>query len=272
MFAAMEANLCHAFYHTPPLWTNGQFGLDQFDFPQLDLATFKASPIPEKLRLGHKMEHVFEQLIGFSRHWNVLAKNLLVDEGKTRIGELDFILSNTTENRCYHIELAYKFYLINPEISEPIHRLIGPNKKDMFFTKLDKLKEKQLPLLFHDTLVQKLENLGVNRNKVVQQLCFKTQLFLPYAVSQVGIRPLNKKCILGNWIHFDDFNTSEFQKWDYYIPFKQEWVLQPEPERLYLTYLETLLEVNLRMIQENAPMLWIKKPNGILEKLFVVWW
>ncbi len=272
MFVGMEARLCRAFYHTPPLWTHNQFGMEQFDFPQLDLTTFAASPIPAKLRLGHKMEHVFEQLIGFSHDWKVLAKNLLVDEGKTRVGELDFILFNTTEHRCYHIELAYKFYVVDPTISEPIHRLMGPNKRDMFFTKLDKLREKQFPLLSHGTLVPKLEGLAVDNNEITQQPCFKAQLFLPYGNAQVGIRPLNKKCVVGHWVRFDDFDSIEFKEYEYYLPYKQEWVLPPEQERPYLSHFKTLLEVNLRMLKENAPMLWVKKPNGILEKLFVVWW
>lgn len=268
----MEKELCDGFYNTHPLWLKEQFGVPQFEFPALEFMNFVAQPIPEKLRLGHKMEYVFEQLLRHSQDWEVLAKNLLVDQGKTRLGELDFILRNNRTQRIHHVELAYKFYIINPEISEPIHRLMGPNKRDMFFTKLDKLKQKQFPLLFSKELSAQLAALQIAPNAVQQEACFKAQLFAPYGFDYNGIRPLNKACIQGSWIRFDDFRTKEFQQNEYYVPYKQEWVMPPSAKRRFVGHYETLLDINLRMLKENAPMLWVKRPDGILEKLFVVWW
>ena len=272
MFASMEKELCYGFYDTEPLWTKTQFGVEQFNFPKISFEKLQAQPIPERIRLGHKMEHVFEQLIGHCSDWDVVAKNLLIDRNKERLGELDFIIHNRLGNEKYHIELAYKYYIINPEITEPIHRLMGPNKRDMFFTKLEKLKNKQFPLLFSDELKMQLQELAVETKIVKQQVCFKTQLFVPYQKKHVSIRPLNKNCIVGSWIHFDDFNTPEFKNHEYYIPYKQEWVIAPQPNRAYNTHYETLLDINLRMLKENAPMLWVRKPDETIEKLFVVWW
>ena len=268
----METELCLGFYNTAPLWVKEQFGIKQFDFPQLELSSYLAKQIPEKLRLGHKMEYVFEQLIRFSNQWEVITKNVLIDQDKMRLGELDFILKNKNTQTYYHVELAYKFYIINPEISEPIHRLMGPNKRDMFYTKLDKLKEKQFPLLYSNELSQQLNDLQINPSKVKQEACFKTQLFTPYKDNTISIRPLNKNCIQGNWIRFEDFNTTEFKGFEYYILHKQEWAVLPSEKRTYTSHYETLLNINLRMLKENTPMLWMKKPNGNLEKLFVVWW
>ncbi|MDT0607517.1 DUF1853 family protein [Croceitalea rosinachiae] len=268
----MDKELCFGFYETHPLWVYEQFGVTQFKFPDLDLLNFTAQLIPEKLRLGHKMEYVFEQLLQYSKTWEVLAKNILVDHGKTRLGELDFLLKNRETQRIHHVELAYKFYIINPEITEPIYRLMGPNKRDMFYTKIDKLRNKQFPLLFSNELTEKLHSLELNPLEIQQQACFKAQLFSPYGVDSMTIRPLNKKCIQGRWIRFDDFNTTEFKKSKYYITYKQEWVLMPSANRLFTSHYETLLNINLRMLKENAPMLWMRKPNGQLEKLFIVWW
>ncbi len=268
----MEKELCLGFYHTPPLWVNEQFGIEQFEFPELDLTHFKPKPILERLRLGHKMEHVFDQLLSSSANWQILSKNMLVDQGKVRLGELDFIARNHLSNTLLHIELAYKFYIVNPDISEPMHRLMGPNKRDMFFTKLDKLKEKQFPLLYSNALSAQLQSMKLNREEIKQQACFKGQLFIPYGQEAVSIRPLNKKCITGSWVPFNLFNTDSFKANEYYFPFKQEWVIPPSAERSYASHYETLLNVNLGMLKENAPMLWVKKPDGNLEKLFVVWW
>jgi len=268
----MDKELCFGFYNSVPLWLNKQFGVCQFEFPKIDFSHFQASVIPKQLRLGHKMEHVFEQLIQFSGEWNLIAKNLLADKGKARIGELDFLLTHQPSNTSYHVELAYKFYIINPEITEPIHRLMGPNMRDMFYTKLDKLKEKQFPLLFSEELSEKLNGLAFSLDNVEQRACFKAQLFTPYLKDGISIRPLNKNCLVGSWIRFDDFNTTEFKKWKYYIPFKDEWVITPSTQRNYVNHYETMLDINLRMLKENAPMLWVKKSDGKLEKLFVVWW
>lgn len=272
MFVVMEKELCFGFYNTSPLWVNKQFGVQQFEFPNVQLSKFVPNPINERLRLGHQMEYVFDQLISFSEHWEVIAKNVLIDRVKIRLGELDFIIRNKTTKQICHIELAYKFYIVNPEISEPIHRLMGPNKRDMFFTKLDKLKEKQFPLLYAPELKDKLQELQINLEAVKQQVCFKTQLFTPYSCAPTSIRPLNKNCIEGKWIGFDDFNSEAFKTFVYYIPFKREWVIAPSSNRAYATHYATLLEINLRMLKESAPMLWLKKPDGIIEKLFVVWW
>lgn len=272
MFAIMDKEMCFGFYSTSPLWMNTQFGIQQFEFPQLQLQDFEPNSINERLRLGHQMESVFEQLISSSEDWEIIAKNVLVDRSKIRLGELDFIARNSETNQVYHIELAYKFYIVNPEISEPIHRLMGPNKRDIFFTKLDKLKEKQFPLLYAPELNDRLQELQVKPDAVKQQVCFKTQLFVPFEDTSVSIRPLNKNCVEGKWIRFNDFNTKAFKTCKYYIPFKREWVIAPSLNRKYMSHYNTLLEINLRMLKESAPMLWMKKSDGTVEKLFVVWW
>ncbi len=268
----MDHKLYSGFYYTPPLWTNTQFGIPQFAFPALALSNIGFPSIPDGLRLGHQMEVVFAHLLDTAPKWKLLAKNLLVDVGKTRIGELDFLLQHKESKTVFHIELAYKFYIINPKISEPIHRLMGPNKRDMFFTKLDKLKTKQFPLLFHRSLEERLKSLNINPSDINQEACFKAQLFKPFEAANPSIRPLNVSCITGSWIHFDAFNTAPFKRYKYYVPYKKEWVLPPDLERPYISHFETLMEVNMRMIKENAPMLWIKKTDNSLEKLFVVWW
>ena len=227
--------------------------------------------LPSNLRLGHQMEVVFKHLITSSSTHQLLLHNLLIEEGKIRIGELDFILKERNSNRYIHVELAYKFYIINPEISEPIYRLMGPNRRDMFYTKLDKLKEKQLPLLHHDSLLPYWETHNINPTEMEQQCCFKAQLFEPFD-QRTSIRPLNVDCISGKWIRFDDFNTNGFRTAEYYLPRKLEWVIAPHLNVHWMSHFETLMEVNLRMVKESAPMLWVKRATGEIEKLFVVWW
>jgi hypothetical protein len=262
----------HGFLNTPPLWTNTQFGLRQFNFPEISLDHFLAQPIPQKIRLGHQMEYVFKQLIEHSDVYEIVLHGLPIKEGNRTIGEIDFILKDVQTQKLTHVELTYKFYIIDPEISEPIHRLMGPNKRDMFFTKMEKIRKEQFPLLHSQEGIRALSSMVIDPTKIGHQVCYKAQLFAPFENTKVHIRPLNLDCIFGYWLKFDDFNTKEFQSNTYYIPFKSQWVITPNDHVPWLSHLDALMEINLSMLKENAPMVWMKKPNGQLDKFFVVWW
>ncbi|MEM9076248.1 MAG: DUF1853 family protein [Bacteroidota bacterium] len=260
------------FYQTPPLWKGSQFGIIQFEFPKIDLAHFKAREIPENIRLGHQMEHVFEQLITFEDTYSILLQNEPIRSGKTTIGELDFILKHKHTEELMHVELTYKFYIIDSSISEPIHRLMGPNRKDMFFTKMEKIKNDQFSLIHSAEAQNVLTSHHIDSSQIRQSCCFKAQLFKPFEEQFVHIRPLNLNCIVGYWMRFEDFEKNNFRDYLFYIPFKKEWPIEPHKQVSWISFTETLMEVNLRMIRKNAPMLWMHKPSGELEKFFVVWW
>ncbi|MEM9142609.1 MAG: DUF1853 family protein, partial [Bacteroidota bacterium] len=126
---------CKGFLNTPPLWVNTQFGMQQFRFPEIDLTDLRPKAIPNGMRLGHQMERVFRLLLEHDSTYVVLLSNLPIKGDNRTLGEIDFILREVQSQKSIHVELTYKFYLVVPEISEPIHRLTGPNKRDMFFTK-----------------------------------------------------------------------------------------------------------------------------------------
>lgn len=246
--------------------------MEQFVFPYIDQRTFKARSIPDNRRLGHQMEFIFKQLLDQCNAYELMVYNLPIKDGKRTIGEIDFILNEVTSQKLVHVELTYKFYIINPEISEPVHRLMGPNKRDMFFTKMEKIKNEQFPLLHSPQGSAALKLLGMDHQYISHKACFKAQLFAPFGNEKVGIRPLNKACIVGYWLHFDTFNTVEFNAYQFYIPFKAEWPMAPHSRVEWSTHFEILMDLNLRMLKENAPMVWIKKADATIEKCFVVWW
>ncbi|MGB6151394.1 MAG: DUF1853 family protein [Pricia sp.] len=244
----------------------------QFKFPGVDLSGFTPKSIPERLRLGHRMEHIFKQLIITAPEYDLLLYNRTVTKNKRSVGEIDFILQDIAYQRILHVELTYKFYIIDTRISEPIHQLIGPNRRDMFFTKMEKIKHRQFPLLHTAEGKDVLEQNGIDHEKIEHQCCFKGQLFYPYGEPNVHIRPLNKACLQGFWLRFNDFNAAEFREYSFYIPFKFEWVIAPHQEVEWQSHFEILMELNLRMIKENAPMVWMRKSESEVEKFFVVWW
>ncbi len=271
VMAITDSDRYQGFLDTPPLWVKEQFGIPQFDFPTTLLPDIHIVPIPEKLRLGHQMEFVFLQCLSASEEFEVLAHNTVIREGKKTLGELDFILQKKTGG-IVHVELTFKFYIINPEISEPIYRLMGPNKRDMFYTKMEKMKDNQFPMLSSESGRRVLEAQGINPDLIASKACFKAQLFVPYPSKQIHIRPLNKACIMGCWMRFETFEMAEFREDHYYIPYKNEWPVKPNNSANWTSYIEVLLEINLRMIKKNAPMVWRKRKDGQFEKFFVVWW
>lgn len=260
------------FLNTPPLWTNEQFGIRQFGFPETDLSEFRPSPIPQRIRLGHQMEHVFLQLMRTSPSYDILIHNLPIKANNRTIGEIDFILRDLETKQLLHIELTYKFYIIDTAISEPIHQLMGPNRRDMFFTKMEKIRQGQFPLLHRPEGIEALSAAGIHTDNIEHQCCFKAQLFTPATNPEIHIRPLNKNCTAGFWLKFDDFNTAEFESHKYYIPVKSEWVVAPHSQVEWKSHFEILMDINLRMLRENAPMVWMRKSENEFAKFFAVWW
>lgn len=119
--------------------------------------------LPTNVRLGHIAERVVGQAIKVSENYEVLFENIQILEGKNTIGEIDFILREVETEQVIHLELAYKFYLYDPDISDtPIDNWIGPNRNDSLVEKLEKLKQKQFPLLHHPASKEVFEKVDVS--------------------------------------------------------------------------------------------------------------
>lgn len=233
---------------------------------------FSPAPIPEKLRLGHQLEHVCKQLLDHSSQYEILVYNLPIREGKHTIGEIDFILKDVATEQLIHVELTYKFYIIDTAISEPLHQLIGPNKRDAFFMKMEKIKNKQFTLLHTEAGTKALADLNIEATKLVHQTCFKAQLFKPYNTDTLQLDHLNETCIVGYWLRFQDFNTDTFATHQFCIPRKSEWVLTPDANSEWISHTETLVRIEQQLLKQNSPLVWIKKSDTEFEKFFVVWW
>lgn len=262
---------CLGFLNTPPLWVNEQFGIQQFEFPKLDLSDFEPTLIPQKLRLGHQMEYVFKQLIEHSEDYEILVHNLPIRRDKQTLGEIDFILKEVATGKLIHVEMTYKFYIINPEIAEPIHRIIGPNKRDAFFAKTEKIKNQQFPLLHSKEGAKSLIYNTINHSELSHQACFKGQLFTPYGVETTNVHSLNNDCIYGYWLAIEDFNSAAFTAYQFYIPNKSEWIIAPHENVSWTPHSEISIEINTCMEKQKAPMVWMKKSAAEFEKFFVVW-
>lgn len=257
------------YLQTPYLWKgSGPLGLEQMELPALQTSKFDQL-ISANLRLGKLVERFVAQELEQHQNIELLAENIQILEGKQTLGELDCLL--LMDGKPIHLEVIYKFYLYVASVgTTPLEHWIGPNQRDSLVLKLAKLKEKQLPLLYHPRTAEVLEKFNLKAEDFKQMVCFKAQLFTP-ANSLVGNwQQLDPDCVAGTYLDFD--KLVRYQDCKFYIPDKHDWLITPTPNKPWLNYTDAKEILTRFMLQESSPLLWVKHPKGKIEKVFVVWW
>ena len=261
-----------AFFNTPSLWTGELDGLKQFDFPEIYFENLAMGSIPANVRLGHKIEHIFLKLIQHSRQYKVIGHNIPIRKEKVSLGEIDFLLQDVDSKKFIHIELTYKFYVVPEEDTNMALHLIGPNQRDSFKAKKERIINHQIPLLKTSEATSVLHRLHINPEELVHRVCFKSQLFIPFMVNNWDVAPFNPSCISGRWVPFHKFNSLEFYEHRYYLPTKPEWLLNPHNEVNWLRHSDILDVVTVQLKKRNSPLIWMKSSDFNMVKLFVLWW
>lgn len=256
--------------NTPILWNSNHIeDLDQFKPSGVDCEPKKFSIDYDQVRLGKLIEQfVFIQLES-DPSTQLIAKNLQIIQDKITLGELDCVFKNL--EIYIHLEIVFKFYLYDDEQGPTeIDNWVGPNQKDSFKFKLDKLKNKQLPILKHPKTKEILSDLLINPKDISSKVLFKAQLFIPKYLEGKVFENINNDCIIGYYIGMAEFQEST--DCEFYMPIKLDWLIEPHIEvqwcshKAFAPYLE--LEIN----QSRSPLCWVKKPDGYLEKIFIVFW
>ena len=152
-------------------------------------------------KLGHLFEDALASLLVASSKVDLLEQNLqLLDEDRTTVGEMDFLIRKHSDNALVHLELATKFYLA---VETPSGlALPGPDARDNYFRKLARLRDHQLqlPRKFRFCLPPKYRSDSIT----TQQLVYGC-LFDHVEASQTS-RPefVLDNCRRGKWIHQQD--------------------------------------------------------------------
>jgi hypothetical protein len=255
------------FLETPNLWNGKQLGLEQFGLPKFNIQDVEL-PVKSKLRLGHLVETFIKEVLTNSGETKLLEHNLQVNSTEETLGEFDFIVETNQGN--IHIESTYKFYLYDPnKTTSETSKWIGPNRKDSFNRKIQKIREKQFPLLEHEESRKTLAAKKIDPESIVQKVLFKAQLYIPKN-EQLEIDYFNKKCIAGYYYSFNEF--IEFSKSKVFIPSKHNWLTHPYPHVDWLPFEQAQIEIRKSLAEHFSPMIWLKHENGEIEKCFVVWW
>ncbi len=152
-------------------------------------------------KLGHLYEDALAVLLESTPRYDVLAKGLPIrqDAGHT-LGELDYLLRDLVSERTIHLELAVKFYLAVE--TESGLRLPGPDARDHYFRKLEKMRSHQLVLLdkvdkFRDLLPEPFREQEID----VQQLVHGCIFNHVQATAPVQAEFLNPNGRRGKWLH-----------------------------------------------------------------------
>ena len=244
-------------------------GLPSFNLSELQLQEELDFALPTNIRLGHLAEKIVSELIKLSANYNVLYENIQLIEEKKTIGEIDFIIEEITTKKVIHLELAYKFYLFDPSISsEPIHNWIGPNRNDSLREKLDKLKQKQLPLLYDKCAEATLSDLIIG--DVSQAICLFVSLYIPYEYKG-EFSPIYKKAIQGYYLNLETFTALDHSSNEYHLPSKKEWGMEPCENEIWTDFAGVEKDLHTIVHKHQSPLCW-QKQNNSYAAFFIVWW
>ncbi|WP_422104411.1 DUF1853 family protein [Winogradskyella sp.] len=258
------------FQNTPLLWKSDTIiGLKQWRIDNTSKVFIPTSQ-HKALRLGKWIEVYTSFQIREQSHADILEENLQIKQEKQTIGELDLLLLKNKQP--IHLEIAYKFYLYDTTktYTNDLERWIGPNRKDSFIYKIHKLKEKQLPLLYHYESAKMLENKGLKPEDFDQFVCFKAQLFLPYQQRSIDIAPLNKECIKGWCLSFNALH--QLSTFKFHLVNKLDWLCRPKLDVDWLDYEQAQSAIASYMDRKQSPLCWIKDQHKDLQKCFITWW
>jgi hypothetical protein len=244
-------------------------GFPTFHLSALELPNELDFELPTNIRLGHLAEKIVAQLIKSSVNYRVVYENIQIIEQQKTIREIDFIIESLTEKKLIHLELAYKFYLFDPSISQnPINNWIGPNRNDSLRQKLDKLKTKQFPLLHHRCTALQFKNIDLST--VSQNLCLLVSLFVPYNL-KTQLAPVYQQAIKGYYLDFATFTSLDTSAKKYYLPSKKEWGIAPSEHEIWTDYAGIESPLKISMHEKQAVLCWQKCQESYLS-FFIVWW
>ncbi len=226
--------------------------------------------MPSRIVLGKRAEHFLQQALSQSKEYDLLASGIqLISDGITQ-GELDFLIYSHLDDKCYHVEMAYKLYLFDESASHESGNWVGPNRRDSLKLKLEKLQNSQFPKFYSPVAKKYLEELSIDSDAVVQKLYMPMQLFIPYRsgmeLSEMHTAPD------GEWLSIGHFLKESWDRYLFFVPEKQDWFVNPKHGEIWLELDEVLPQIFEKLAIMRSPMVWMKMPSGFSKKLFITFW
>jgi len=226
--------------------------------------------VPTHLMLGKRVEVFFKKQVTEANKYEILYENTQIQSAKRTIGELDFILRDKQTLECKHIEVSYKFYLFDPLTKgKEIDKWIGPNRRDTLAKKVSKLSTHQFPMLYKSETKEKI---NIDFSHTSQEVFFKAQLFIPHSSADQIFKSINPDAICGTYVTFEEFKTSKFKDFEFFIPEKQDWLISPIENTTWHFYMHIIKTLKESIQNEKSLLLWCRDINARKSKFFVTWW
>lgn len=244
--------LFEGYQNTHLLWNSSAiYGFEQC-CPKYTSKQFINKSEHRKLRLGKWVENFVSFQLQQDSQIKILEENLIIKDNKQTIGELDLLFLK--DKQPVHLEIIYKFYLYDNTKSYPnsLSPWIGPNRNDALLFKLEKLKEKQFPLLYKPETIDVLHHYPFDINSIKQLVCFKAQLFLPYENKAVDVSPLSPNCVAGWYLNIEQIK--ELENFQFYIPEKLEWLSLPKETLDWLPFIQAKTKIMTCIDNKRSPL------------------
>ena len=221
--------------------------------------------------LGKRAEAFFAAMISNSQGYRLRASQIqLIHNGITE-GEIDFVVEQNATNKLFHVELAYKFYLLDKAISDHQAKWVGPNRRDSLKRKWTKLKEGQFSKLYSPTAGKVLNERGFENVTFQQSLCMPMQLFIPFGESKSSMGKL-LSCFSGRWISFSEFTRRKWNDFAFFIPEKEDWFVNPAKCEIWMSIADIMPLLSEKIESFRSPMIWVKPKDGLPERMFITFW
>lgn len=180
----------------------------------------------ETHRLGVYFEQLWQHLTDGCDSLDSIHHNLQVIIDKHTYGEFDSILYDKVLDTTFHCELAVKFYLQIGSGSE-LHHWVGPNLRDRFDHKYQRLFEHQLALSKSEVIKPWLKEQGINIEQV--KVMTRGRLFYPldHFMKEDFRFPheVNPQHLKGFWTSWESFAHLQLSSGiDWYILPKMYWL------------------------------------------------
>lgn len=253
---------------TPLLWYgHALLSLEQLELDDSPITHFNHS-VKKSMPLGKYVERFVSRELEQQSNISILKENAQIQNQKITIGEIDCLLKQN--NIPIHLEIVFKFYLFDASLGiSEIDHWIGPNRNDSLAEKLNKLKDKQLPLIHHQCSKPLLTELAIDMNLLKQRVLFKAQLFIPFG-TKVNFDLLNQDCLTGFYIKAGEIH--QFSSCEFYIPNKLDWLIDAHYDVEWFHFHQFNENVTAILHDKKSPLCWIKFPDARIQKFFVVWW
>ncbi|WP_203301658.1 DUF1853 family protein [Marinobacter sediminum] len=166
---------------------------------------------PPQRRLGFYFERLYEVMLTDLLGWPILLKNAQIQSNGHTLGELDFVVHNTTENRIEHHEIAIKYYLGVPNGNDTA-LWYGPNARDRLDLKSDRLINHQSTRTHQPETQALLSDHGIT-GPLTARIFMPGYLFYPLSdyLEPPAETPTNH--LRGWWTYANDLTTTDTSSW-----------------------------------------------------------